>query len=399
MADPRPNPTPSDPTESGLPHEPHSLGVIGQYRIVRLLGAGGMGLVYEAEQQHPKRVVAVKVIRGGTFVDDHRVRLFQREAQALARLKHPAIAAIYESGRTEDGQHFFAMEIVRGQTLGARLARDSTLPLARAELRLRLALFGAICEAVHYAHQHGVIHRDLKPGNILVVGAPGPETSPFRAPPIKILDFGLARITEADLDVATLVTDAGRVEGSLPYMSPEQVRGNTDEIDLRSDVYSLGVILYEMIAGRVPIRVGGLPLYEATRAICEAPPPRLRGLVKSWKPDEDLETIVLKALEKEPARRYQSVAALGDDVARYVANQPILARAPSASYQIRKLVSRHHTAFGAGVALIVMVVAFAVAMALQARRVAQAAERATREAESARKVSQFLVDLFQVSDP
>ena len=168
--------------------------MIGDYRIIRKLGAGGMGIVYEAEQQHPKRLVALKVIRGGRFVDDTHIKLFERETQALARLKHPGIAAIYESGRTPDGQHFFAMELVRGETLKEYLEKASSSgPLTPIRLRERLGIFRKICDAVTYAHQRGVIHRDLKPANIIVLrefegsdSGSGPQT-----PGIKILDFGL----------------------------------------------------------------------------------------------------------------------------------------------------------------------------------------------------------------
>ena len=209
---------------------------IGDYKILGKLGEGGMGVVYEAEQQEPRRRVALKVVRGGQFVDDARVKMFQREAETLARLKHPNIGAIYESGRTEDGQHFFAMELVRGDTLNAYMTKR---PGAAApdELNFRLALFRKIADAVHYAHQRGVIHRDLKPNNIVVTeeatsqSGDTTETDAFggiRLPEIKILDFGLARITEGDIAAATLTTEVGVIKGTLPYMSPEQARGNPD---------------------------------------------------------------------------------------------------------------------------------------------------------------------------
>ncbi len=376
---------------------------IGDYRIVRKLGEGGMGVVYEAEQQHPKRPVALKVIRGGRYVDEHHVRLFEREAQTLARLKHPGIAAIYESGRTEEGQHFFAMELVRGETLAQHLGRRvEPAHAVGEELRYRLRLMQHLCEAVAYAHQRGVIHRDLKPANVLVAreSAPASGSQSQAAAEIKILDFGLARITDVDVAVSTILTDVGAVQGTIPYMSSEQIRGNPDEIDLRTDVYSLGVLMYEMLTGRLPLEVKRLPLPEAARVICEKAP---EAISKDWsgaqKLDADVATIVLKALEKEPSRRYQSASALSEDIERYLTDQPILARPPSAAYQLRKLMSRHRAAFVAGMSALAMLIGFAVTMTVQAERIARARDRANEEAETAKQVSEFLVGLFEVSDP
>lgn len=384
--------------------------VIGGYRIIREIGSGGMGIVYEAEQQNPKRLVALKVIRGGRFVDEHQIKLFAREAQALARLKHPGIAAIYESGRTPEGQHFFAMELVRGETLETYIQKslESQATTARV-LRERLAIFRKISDAITYAHQRGVIHRDLKPSNIIVhheFNAVSSGSEP-NVPGIKILDFGLARITEMDLAVATVGTEIGKIEGTLPYMSPEQVRGNGDEIDVRSDVYSLGVILYEMITGRRPYELRDAMLHEAARIICETPP---EPLSKSWsgtgRLDRDLETIVGKALEKETPRRYQSVLALGEDVSRFLTGQPILARPPSVVYQLRKMAIRHKLGFTFSATLLVLIAAFSIGMLIQARHVARERDRANHEAARANleaaaavQVADFLTGLFRISDP
>jgi eukaryotic-like serine/threonine-protein kinase len=383
---------------------------IGSYRIVREIGRGGMGVVYEAEQRQPRRAVALKVILGGRHLDPTSVRMFQRETESLARLEHPGIAAIHESGVTGEGEHFLAMELVRGPSLSAYL-EETGVPRTRPDIRRRLALFRKIAGAVAYAHQRGVLHLDLKPSNILVVrraetasgSPPTGATGAGDVPDIKVLDFGLARFTDAGSEAATAVTAVDQIRGTLPYMSPEQLRGRRDAVDVRSDVYALGVVLYRMLSGRLPYDLEGLAFPESARVICEAPPRPLgagpRAPRGEMRIDRDLSLIVFKALEKDPARRYATVAAFDEEIARYLSGLPILARAPSATYQIRKLVSRHKAPFAAAGAVLVLIVGFAVAMAAEARRIAAERDRANREATTAIRVSSFLADLFKVSDP
>ncbi len=374
-------PIPSAPT-GPLPE------TIGRYRILSKLGEGGMGIVYEAEQQHPKRRVALKVIRGGRFVDDATIRMFRREAETLARLRHPNIGAIYESGHTDDGQHFFAMELVLGDNLDAFLARRPKAVTSE-EIRFRLALFRRIADAVHYAHQRGVIHRDLKPSNIVVSRETDSDASVttlagVRLPDLKILDFGLARITEGDVN-ATQVTEVGVLKGTLPYMAPEQARGQAESIDVRTDVYALGVILYEMLSGVKPYDLSRSSLIEAVRVICEEPPRSLRSSLSGTRRlDPDIETVVGKALAKEQDRRYASAAAMAEDVERYLSSQPILARPPSTMYQIQKFAGRNRALVAGVAATFVVLVAGIVVSSMLAMRAIRAERLATERLAQAR---------------
>src|SRR5260370_11138780 len=323
---------------------------IGRYRIVRLLGEGGMGVVYEAEQEQPRRIVALKVIKLGlTSLDP--IRRFEQETRVLGRLQHPGIAQIYEAGTADTcfgPQRYFAMEFIRGRSL-CEYAAGLNL-----NLRPRLQLIIKICEAVHHAHERGVIHRDLKPGNILVDEAGQP----------KILDFGVARATDSDAHV-TRQTDLGQVVGTLSYMSPEQVLGDPLALDTRSDVYALGVILYELLAGRMPYQVSH-KLHEAAQTIREEDPARLSSIDRLYRGDVD--TIVGKALEKDKARRHASATDRAADLQHYLQDEPIVARPTSQTYQLRKFARRHKALVSGAAAVFVVLTAGGVARKSEAAR-------------------------------
>ncbi|MHC4427611.1 MAG: protein kinase domain-containing protein, partial [Planctomycetota bacterium] len=298
---------------------------IGTYQITGTLGTGGMGVVYRAEQEHPRRSVALKVLRPH-LLSRRSMRRFEHEAEMLARLQHPGIAHIYEAGRYDagfGGQPFFVMELVEGLPLMEYAERHEL------GVQERLGVFLKICRAVEHAHANGVIHRDLKPANILVAGAGEP----------KILDFGVARLTDSDIRTTTLRTEPGQIIGTVAYMSPEQVAGNATAMDGRSDVYALGVILYELLTGSLPLELQRQTIPEAVRMIREEDPVPLSSLDRRLR--GDLDTITAKALEKSPQRRYPSAAGLADDLERHLRHEPITARPPGVIDGLRKFARRH----------------------------------------------------------
>jgi eukaryotic-like serine/threonine-protein kinase len=337
---------------------------LGDYRILNVIGEGGMGVVYKAEQRHPRRIVALKVIRAG-LATPQLLRRFEQETEALGRLRHPGIAPIYEAGTADAGfgpQPYFAMELIDGPSLTeyARARKLST--------RERLELMAKVCDAVHHAHQRGIIHRDLKPGNILVDESGQP----------KILDFGVARVTDSD-NRATRETDMGQLIGTLAYMSPEQILADPLELDTRSDVYALGVILYELLSGRLPHDVSRKLLHQAVQAIQEEEPTALSSVNRVYR--GDVETIVAKALEKDKTRRYASAADFAADIRRHLDDEPILARPATTFYQVRKF-ARRHKALVSGVAAVFVVLVLGIAVSTWQAVRATRAEQAARQAEA-----------------
>ncbi|MBK8270236.1 MAG: serine/threonine protein kinase [Planctomycetes bacterium] len=359
---------------------------IGDYEIIRRIGEGGMGVVYEARQANPRRTVALKVLRSA-LPSSETVSRFRHEAHILAKLRHPGIAHIYEAavaqvdlgGGIQASQPYFAMEMVEGRPLRA-FAEEGKF-----DIRQRLELMILVCEAVQHAHEKGIIHRDLKSENILVEPSGRP----------RILDFGVARLLASNEEPQTLHTRAGEIIGTLAYMSPEQAGGDSLMVDTRSDIYALGVILYDLLTGRLPHNVSGMALGEAARQICEVESKapsfhnlRLRGEV-DW--------IVMKCLEKDRARRYHSAIALAEDIQRYLRNEPVLAGAPTRLYRFGKLVRRNRGIFAAGTAIFaLMLVAvigtrYGLIEAREQRDLAlEARADAEREEKNARAVTQFL---------
>jgi serine/threonine protein kinase len=339
---------------------------IGPYHLGECLGEGGGGIVYLAGQETPvRRLVALKVIKLG--MDTKRViARFEAERQTLAMMEHPNIARVFDAGATETGRPYFVMELVRGVRITDYCAQNDV------PLRERLAMFQQVCHAIQHAHQQGVIHRDIKPSNILVTLQDG-------APVPKIIDFGIAKATAAQPGEGTAFTANEQLLGTPAYMSPEQVQGGID-VDTRSDLYSLGVVLYELLAGRPPfdnnelLRLG---VDEMRRVLCDVEPPRpsaVAGEPQAAALRGDLDWIVMKALEKNRERRYQTARGFALDIEHYLRDEPVQARPPSRLYRLHKLVRRNKATFAAlGATALVLVAGFTVSTWLFVR--ASSAER------------------------
>ena len=344
---------------------------IGEYRILGIAGRGGMGTVYEAEQETPRRRVALKVVDLG-LADAHVLRRFEVETEVLGRLDHPGIAQIFDAGTFDDGrgpQPFFAMEFIRGKPVTTHVQAHEL------DIRARIQIVIAIAGAVHHAHQRGIIHRDLKPANILVNEAGQP----------KILDFGVARVTDADFQTVTLQTSAGQLVGTVPYMSPEQALCEPAALDTRTDIYSLGVLAFELLSGRLPLVLHDCSVQEAMRRLQEDEPIRLGTLDRNLR--GDVETIISKSLAREKERRYSSAGELAEDLRRYLAHEPILARPTSATYQLKKFARRNKALVGgvtAGVSIAFLALVVALVFSRGKTRDAEASEeRAVLQADRA----------------
>lgn len=364
---------------------------IGPYRILQRLGEGGMGIVYAAEQREPvRRRVAVKVLREGYNSREVLAR-FEIERQALALMNHPNIARIFDAGTTADRRPYIVMEFVPGEPV-TRYCENRKLPL-----RARLELFATLCEAVQHAHQKGVIHRDLKPSNMLVMEEDG-------RPVAKIIDFGIAKAVSQRLTEYTLETRVGSLIGTPDYMSPEQAESSTLDVDTRSDVYALGAVLYQLLAGEAPLLLAGSgkSYVEMQREILErqpVPPSRRGNEAMQRKLRGDLDWITMKALEKQRARRYATAADLAADLRAHLAGRTVLAGPPSQWRKVDRFLRRHWLASAATLAVIATLSFSQMMLIAKNRELEAERDRANREALVASKVTQFTADLFKFASP
>jgi non-specific serine/threonine protein kinase/serine/threonine-protein kinase len=384
--------------------------VVENYRVVSLLGAGGMGEVWEAEQLAPvTRRVALKVIKRGADTA-HVVRRFAAERQALAAMDHSAIAKVFEAGATTEGRPYFAMELVQGEPI------DQFADRRRLTIRQRLELFASVCDGVQHAHQKGLIHRDLKPSNILVSSREeGTAPDGERRFEPKLIDFGIAKAIMPQTVEPWTLTVVGQVVGTPSYMSPEQADSTSQDIDTRSDVYALGIVLYQLLVDSLPFGTG--PLIKEVRPVDPSPPSeRLAAMVGSEKDEVadlrgcdpgylvrklrgDVDWVVMKALAYDRDSRYASVAALADDVRRSLRDEPVSAGPPSVAYRLRKMARRHRAAVAVASTVLLAVIASLAGLGFGLTRALEAEAQAKAESETARRVSDLLVDAFRAGDP
>ncbi|MCB9855370.1 MAG: serine/threonine protein kinase [Phycisphaerales bacterium] len=353
---------------------------LGPYRLKRLLSTGGMGVVFLAEQDRPRRNVAIKLLHRGLFLQRAQKR-FAFEAEILGRLRHPCIAEIFEAGQAKltpppergpaASMHYFAMEYIEGGQTMIDYAAVNELSVQE-----RLSLFVRVCDGVQHGHLKGVIHRDLKPSNILVTT--DEQASGEKIPLPKIIDFGVAKCTDGDIAVTTMQTGTGELIGTLQYMSPEQCGADPLAVDTRADVYALGVILYQLLTERVPYDVSNLTIQAAVRVITEeeaAPASRFDQNLRG-----DVETVIAKAMEKDPERRYGSVAEMSRDVQRYLGGEPIGARKPTRWMRAMRWITRHPrwTATIGGISISATIVFATMFIIWQAGRIPYRVELTTR---------------------
>ena len=354
---------------------------VGPYRILGVLGRGGMGIVYRAVQEDLERSVALKVLPPA-LLTEHFLARFEQEKRVLARLQHPAIAQLFAAGTTDTGlglQPWIAMELIEGVRLSDWVPGRGT--------REKLELVLGVCDAVQHAHQKGVIHRDIKPDNVMVL----PDGRP------KVLDFGVARVTDADLQLTTVSTDVKSLVGTLPYMSPEQVSGSSERLDTRSDVYGLGVLTYELLAGALPYDLAHRSVAAAAQVIAQEDPRPLSSVDRGFR--GDLETIVAKALAKEPDGRYSSAAELGADVRRFLNDEPIQARPHSTAYHLKKLARRHRGLVGGLVATFVVLFGAVIGLATLNAETARAKELAESRVAMSDGVNEYLLRILGSASP
>jgi serine/threonine protein kinase len=394
-------------------HDPGGAGTplperIGPYTLLRTLGEGGMGTVYLAEQKIPlERRVALKVIKLGMDTREVVAR-FEAERQALAVMDHPGIARVFDGGATDAGRPFFAMEFVEGEPITRFCDRY------RLSVQERVALFIDVCRAVQHAHQKGIVHRDLKPSNVLVTMQDGRPAS-------KIIDFGIAKAIEKPLTDQTFATGFGQFVGTPAYMSPEQLGLTGQDVDTRADIYSLGILLYELLAGARPFEarelatghglVDAIQNDEPTKPsarLTEIGAEAQKLVTQSRKTDlaslrrtlaRDLDWIALRAIEKDRSRRYDTANTLATDLQRYLNDEPVIARPPSRAYRVRKFVARHRVAVSAAAAILLLIIAAGVVILAQSARVARERDRAASEAAKAKSINEFLEQMLSSANP
>lgn len=364
-----------------------ALGRIGPYELLEEISRGAQGIVYRARQQNTRRTIALKRLLAGSFATASMRSRFEREVEAASSLNHANIVTVYGM-EFVDGQPLLAMEWVDGCPVDEWSRGNSAKPPDRLpDLDRLLQAFIQICEGVHHAHLRGVIHRDLKPSNILIDSSGKP----------RVLDFGLAKLTTIDDSAAVGLTLTRDFVGTPAFASPEQVRGDHDAVDVRSDVYALGVILYQMLSGKLPYPPDrNLP--DLLQAIQHTEPDRPSSIRQEL--NREIDVIVLKALSKDAADRYQSVDALADDVRRYRSGEAVLAHPPGSMYQLRKMVGRHRLAFAFATTVFILVLAFGIVAAVLAFQLAEKHREAQTQAAIAQAVNDFLNDdLLRAVDP